>query len=108
MPVLRIVLMRARRRLGIKFQRRIIQLLESDLAGVKAHDREFAHHAEEAAASFLAGTRLAFECKRFEQGSLLFWSEVDETLSGRLLAVSVQPSQASAEAMLCVRDRLRP
>ena len=46
---------------------------------------------------------LLFEGKRFEQGSLLFWSEVDETLSGRLLAVCVQPRQASAEAILRVR-----
>lgn len=73
MQVLGIAFVRALRRLGIETQRRVIQLLESDLAGIKTGDGKFTHQCEELSAIFFARTCFVFETERFEQQMLLLW-----------------------------------
>src|SRR5258708_38836665 len=100
MPVLGVVLVRALRRLGIKFQRGIVQFLESELAGIKPHHRELSDHAEEVASGFQSRLCLVLVGQRLKQGSLLLCSKLQKPPSGGLFAVRIQPREASSESVL--------
>src|SRR5271169_6233843 len=100
MRVLRVAFMWTLRRLRIELQRRIIQLFESNLAGIEASHGVLAHRAEESRPIFLTRARFVFETQRLEQGGLLLRSQLYKSLARRLLSVRVQPGQPSAEAIL--------
>src|ERR1700722_12416616 len=100
MQMLGIALVRTLRRLRIKFQRRIVEFLVSDFAGVETSHRELAHQRKELAPVFFARAGLVFEPERIEQGSLLFGSELDEFLAKGALAMCVQPCQTAAKRIL--------
>src|ERR1700730_17085108 len=103
MPVLGIALVRTLRRYGIELQRRIVQRLESDLAGIETRNRKLAHQTEESATHFFIRARLLFEPQRLQQRSLLFRRQVHESLPTDLLGMYVQPSKPGAEGVLWLR-----
>src|SRR5215475_5751701 len=89
MPVLGIVLVGALRRFRVEPQRRVVQLLVSDFAGVKADDGMVAHHGKERSAIFFPGPRFVFESQRLEQGILLLRRELQKSLPERLLGPGI-------------------